>query len=161
MITYEGKVMLWYVRIRQGSCQSLAKTVYYRKEMTFEFMCRWKWYFHYREALVRIKTPRHFTELLIGSYEPDKLTATQIKAKRLRDRIISKKGKITEKKNLLRKALENWNSFLPIEEDPIWPKAVAKIESLKCELTAMESEYQALINPHQKGYPNPPPLNAA
>jgi hypothetical protein len=146
MITHEGKVLLWYVRIRQGPQQALAESVYYRKDMTFEFMTRWKWYFLYREARYRVEAPKAFTELSIGNYEADPRTTNEIKAKRLRDRITNKKGKITEISNRMKKAREKWNSLFPIEEDPWWSPALAKIEELQCELATMELEYHSLMN---------------
>ena len=135
-----------YVKIRQGPQQALAETVYYRTAMPFEFAMRWRWYFEYRAALFRVARPRYFTEIVIGSYEPDPRSAQQVAAASLKNRITRKKGMITEKERLLATAKAKWTSFFPIEQDKLWPAAVAKISTLKTELEAMEAEHSRLID---------------
>lgn len=145
MITSDGKVLHFYVKIRQGKLQSLAETVYYRTDMSFEFAMRWKWYFEYRAARFRLEKPRYFTALEMGSFEPDPRTVHQLLAERLKNRITNKKGKITGIQNKMRKAKKEWTSLFPIEQDILYIEAKVKMELLLGELKEMETEYEEFV----------------
>ncbi|MDR1370149.1 MAG: hypothetical protein LBJ72_08525 [Dysgonamonadaceae bacterium] len=62
----------FFIKIRlnkDSKYESLAEVYYYRTDMTLEFYFRWKWYFDYRAALVRVQNPKAFIEYTCGSYE--------------------------------------------------------------------------------------------
>lgn len=142
MITSDGKVLHFYVKIRQGKLRALAETVYYRTDMSFEFAMRWRWYFEYRAARFRVEKPRYFTDLEIGSFEPDPRAVHQVLAERLKRRITNKKARITGIQNQMRKGKKEWAFLYPIEQDPPYVKAAAKVELLLEELVEMEKEYE-------------------
>jgi hypothetical protein len=97
--------------------------------------CKWDWYFKYRAALLQIKYPKYHIEKSWGNIPATGKTLKQI----LEGKIASKKGQLTKFKSLLYQAKVNWNQIFPIDEEPDYKKAVAKIERL-------EKEYQELID---------------
>ncbi|MBA4304637.1 MAG: hypothetical protein C0424_10470 [Sphingobacteriaceae bacterium] len=99
-------------------------------DMRFELLCKWRWYFEYRAALLKVQHPRHEVVQRWGSQEPTKKTEDQIKA----NLIAAKKRKITELSNKLELARKHWNQLFSIEDDPIHKKHAAKIERLRMEL---------------------------
>lgn len=96
---------------------------------------KWKWYFEYRYALLRVKYPKNCIEHGEFKMKMDKKTAAQI----LKDKIRSKKRNITVHKNKLKAVVDNWNELWPIEEHPLYQKVVAKIKRLENELAELES----------------------
>lgn len=123
----------WYVKIRaHEKYQGLAKSIYFKNEMTFEFLTKWLWFFKYREALYRVKNPRHYIELTHGSY--DWIPSGEKATIDLKNKIQGKKATITKYKNLLKKAEENWNELFPITDDHLYKKCVSKIARLEQEL---------------------------
>jgi hypothetical protein len=133
----------WYVRIRAGKDQSLAESVYYRNDLSFQLLSKWMWYFKYREALHRVSYPRHYCELQHGSY--DYTPPKEIELKNLRNRIINKKGKVTEYQSKLQRAEKTWNQLFPIHEYEAYKKCEEKINRLKSELEVLQTEYQDLL----------------
>jgi hypothetical protein len=99
-------------------------------DMKWQLRVRYQWYFNYRAALLQVKYPRYIVEVISGN-EPAKGKALeQIKEDKRR----AKKAKITQYKNKLQKARQNWTSLFPIEEDELYQKAVQKINRLELEL---------------------------
>lgn len=134
----------FYVKIRGGKNEGLAECVYYKANMTFEFYFRWRWFFKYRAALYQVQNPKHFVVLDNGRYEY--VEQAEEKRVRLANKIKSKKAKVTELQNKLKLAQDHWllNNLFSIEDDPIYKRAVAKIESKKAELVAIQLEYNSL-----------------
>lgn len=126
-----------WIKAKDNSTQ-IAYGVMEWRGMTYEQFAKWKWYFRYRCALLQIQYPRLEAEIHWGSMEPDKRTEKNI----LENRIRAKKGKITEVQNKINKAIKEWNEIFPIEQDPLWPRAVGKLERLKEELKLMQKEYE-------------------
>jgi len=51
------------ITFNEKGISSLRKTVYFRNDMRADFFQRWRWYFEYRAALLRVKYPKSFIEL--------------------------------------------------------------------------------------------------
>lgn len=98
---------------------------------------RFDWYFKYRRALLQVKYPKHHTVMKWGHYEPEGDQGLRI----LRNRIIAKKGKLTEVRNKLQKAIDHWDQLFPIEDDLLYKNAVAKIERIENELKELQIQY--------------------
>lgn len=140
-----SKEFRFFVKIRKDSnhVAALAKVLYYKTDMTFEFFMKWKWYFEYRAALLRVKEPRAFVEYIHGSYEyvlpEDKY---RIKLKNL---IRAAKSERTQVRRAIENAKRNWSEMFPIEEHPKWGATIAKLEYYEKRLTDLLQE-QELTN---------------
>lgn len=109
------------------------------ENLTFQLYCKYKWYFEYRYALLRIKYPRaliRHDQFKRDLNEPEK-------ADLLKNRIIGKKRTVTKWKNKLAAYVNNWNSFFPIEDDGPYRAAVVKIARLEEELIELQKEQQS------------------
>jgi len=126
------KPLRWWVLVKGGSKLGEYKTVYYRTNMTFQFFQKWRWYFEYRQALYKIKNPRHSTDITWGSYE-SKTAQEEVKEK-LKNAITGAKAQITKWENLIQQAKKTWCELFPIEDDANYQKAIQKIEAAKCKL---------------------------
>lgn len=98
---------------------------------------KYDWYFKYRAALFQVKYPKNKVDVSWGNIPL--LTKEEEENIRLKNTIRAKKAKITELKNKLQLARDNWNLLFPIEEDVLYIKCVAKIKE-------KENELQFLIN---------------
>lgn len=96
------------------------------KNYTFEQYVRWKWYFEYRYALLRIKYPKNG---IVNNTIKDPLSEKQT-VDHLKNKIIGKKRTITKYKNKLIEYSNNWNSLFPIEDDILYINAKQKIQRL-------------------------------
>jgi hypothetical protein len=100
------------------------------KDFSFEQYLKWKWYFEYRYALLRIKYPKNCIE-----YKTIKRPLNALEAvDHLKNKIIGKKRTITKYKNKLLEFSSNWNSLFPIEADLLYINATQKIQRLVTEL---------------------------
>lgn len=104
-------------------------------DLRFELRMKYDWYFKYRAALLQVKYPKYEVNTFWGQEKPSERTFGQIMDARIR----SKKSKICEYKNKLEKAKASWSYIFPIEDDPLFQKAVDKIARLEKELTELES----------------------
>jgi vacuolar-type H+-ATPase subunit I/STV1 len=127
----EKRLFVKIIHSKSGS-RSLAQTVYFRNEMTVDFYFRWEWYFKYRAALLRVKNPKNYTELIQGTYEYT--PKTQELQKRVQDKIRGKKAKITQVKNQLKKVEKEWRELWPIHEDERYKNTINKIAEMEAEL---------------------------
>lgn len=64
---------IWLVRI----CVSMQKypnitdkTVYFRCRMTYDYLCRWLWYFEYLQARIKVANPRRVVNLYAARMDP-------------------------------------------------------------------------------------------
>ena len=122
--------------------------------MTFQFYCRWKWYFEYRAALLKVKYPKANVEIRHGSY--DYVLKADFYEEKLRNLLTASKGKKTEFENKIKKARENWNSFFPIEEDVNWGKVQAKLKAYTESVELLERDLeQHLKDPHTLNFESP------
>ena len=46
-----------------------SEVVYYRRGMDIDFMLRWKWYFEYLAAIVKVANPREKVEFMCGQID--------------------------------------------------------------------------------------------
>ena len=104
--------------------------------LRFKLRIKYDWYFKYRAALLQVKHPRFKVETYWGNEPAIGKTLLQFK----KDKIKSKKSKITEYKNKLNLAKQNWISLFPIEDDPFYQKAEMKINRLENELKILQNE---------------------
>lgn len=141
MISIEKR---YFVKIRGGNQQCLAETIYYKNQMSLQFLFKWMWFFKYREACYRVANPKHYCELSHGSYDYTPPAEAQLKS--LKDKIINKKGRITLYSNKIALAEKHWNELFPISENDIYKKAIDKLQRMKSELITLEADYATLLN---------------
>lgn len=106
------------------------------ENLSFNLFCKYKWYFEYRYALLRIKYPRALIrrdQFKRDLNEPEKVDL-------LRNQIISKKRTITKWKNKLAVYEGKWNSLFPITDDAVYKAAIIKIKRLENELLELQNQ---------------------
>lgn len=87
---------LFFCRVWVGNLGDKPTKVLIWDNMPFEMLQRWKWYFEYRAALLKVQYPRIRVEVTTGFSEKKKDLATVLK-----NRITSGKGEVTKWKNKL------------------------------------------------------------
>lgn len=107
-------------------------------DFKLDLFCKYKWYFEYRYALLRIKYPKNL--IRHGEFKRD---LTQIEfVDHLKNKIIGKKRTISKYKNKLSQFVNNCNSLFPIDDYEPYIAAVAKIARLEKELTEFQKQYE-------------------
>lgn len=106
--------------------------------MSFDLFCKYRWYFEYRYALLRVKYPKFRIDHSQLKRDLNKVEKKDF----LRNRLIGKKRNITKWKNRLNIYIKSWNSLFPIEDDEPYLKSVAKIKRLEDELIELEAEME-------------------
>lgn len=127
MIIDESKERRIAVKIRfspAGKDMGCAEVYYFKSDMTLNFYMRWKWYFDYRAALLRVNNPKAYIDYHTGPYDYI-LPEDEYKTK-LRNLIIAAKSKKTEYSRKIEHVKRNWNQLFPIEDDPKWYKVMEK-----------------------------------
>lgn len=76
---------------------SLAEVVYYRRYMTIDFVIRWRWFFEYLAARIKVAHPRKKVEILCGRI--DLLTPAEYAAKKRESLLRAKRGQVNRLKN--------------------------------------------------------------
>ena len=64
---------IWLVRIAvymRNHSNIPDKTVYFRCRMTYDFLCRWLWYFEYLQARIKVAHPHRVVSLYVGRMDP-------------------------------------------------------------------------------------------
>ena len=122
--------------------QSLAIVAYYRSDMTIEFYYRWKWYFEYRAALLRVKYPKSFISLTQGAYDYV-LPEDELRTK-LENKIRAAKSMITQIDRKVQNLIDNWSELFPIEHHPDWTRIVQKKDYYRLQLNLLITEYETL-----------------
>ena len=122
----------FYVKIDAGPCAGGNPCVYHNKDFPFELFMKWEWYFDYREALYKVQHPKHRVDLMTGSY--DYVPAREVAVLNLKNKIVAKKRVISKYRNKIQMAKNEWNELFPIEEYPIYKKAMEKINRTQTEL---------------------------
>src|SRR5690606_1187671 len=77
--------------------------------LRFDLRMKYDWYFKYRAALLQVKYPKFQIDVFWGNEPAQGKTLEQIRESKIR----AKKAKITEIKNKLQKAKDNWSSLFP------------------------------------------------
>lgn len=111
-------------------------------DLRYELLQKYFWYFEYRAALLKVKYPKSKVETKWGYYDASGRFEIQLAKNRVRAR----KAKITEKLNKLEKAKAAWDSIFPIEDDPLYQKAIIAIEASKERLSEAEKELKKIQN---------------
>ena len=101
--------------------------------LKWELRIKYDWYFKYRAALLQVKYPKYEVQTYWGNQPATGKTLEEIR----QDKIRSKKAKITEYKNKLKKAESSWSYLFPIEDDSDYQRAVEKIKRLEFELQSL------------------------
>lgn len=112
----------------------LGDNVVKRWDLPYHLFDKYRWYFRYRCALLQIQEPKKYHELTLYRLTPTQVQIADHRAKDIQDKITSLKAQITTIKNKMAQAKAAWTSFLPIESDPLWMKAAAKLAAKECEL---------------------------
>ncbi len=141
-----SKEFRFYVKIYMNSAgkKIMANVVYYKSDMTFDFFMKWKWFFEYRAALLRVKEPRAYIEYSHGSYEY--IIPKEIYRVKLENMIRAAKSQRTQVSRAIRDARNNWNEMFPIEEHPKWGKTLAKLQYYEKRLNDLLEEQNQLLN---------------
>lgn len=130
------------IKIIAGSKPGGNECVYFNKDFTFEQLCKWKWFFNYRAALIQVGSPKWKVDLTTSSYDYlppiDELTIT------LRNKIVAKKRKITEVKNKIHFLKTNWDELFSYEEYPNYIKAMDKLKRIEDELLFLNAEFNKI-----------------
>jgi len=124
------------VQTRQGNGENIA---FHKWEgLTGDQLVRWSWYFKYRQALYRVKYPRSYSTISEFKYVP----SGPVLCKKLYNQWLGKKRKVSEWKNKVKKAEEQYDQLFPIETHPVYAKALLKLERLKQEFEEIDMHYQ-------------------
>lgn len=129
---------LWRVTILRHArkIDSWPREIVMEWDLPFELYVKWSWYIEYRWALAKVATPNQYVEVKVWWHEKEDSAEIlkRLEEKRIADAIRAKKAQVTKIENIMAQAKAEWTSFLPIEEDPLWIKALGKLEQKRCEL---------------------------
>lgn len=131
----------WHLITVRDQFHGGGKLVWWKKweDLPVEVSIKWRWYFVYRAALMQVKYPCYQVEHRWGS-EP--AVPQDVSWKNgMKNRIKGAKANLTKAKNKLEAAVNEWDEIFPIEQDPLYPKAVSKIKRLENELKLLQDEY--------------------
>ena len=104
------------------------KTVYFRCRMTYDFVCRWLWYWEYLQARIKVANPHRVVNLTVGRMDPKILLG--------QDFIDHRRVKLLQSRN--RKLNELINT--PFDDDLFGFKS----QELKARISKLKSEIEAL-----------------
>lgn len=102
--------------------------------LRLEQVVRFKWYFRLVEAKLIVEYPK--SEVLVTWGKEDVVIDDVVS---LKNKVTAKKRKITEVDNKLKLAKNSWQGLFPIEDDPVYIKAAAKLQQLKNELVILNN----------------------
>lgn len=134
-----------YVKIlfyKESRYSALAETVYYKNDMDIDFFMRWKWYFQYRGALLRVQNPHAYIELSHGSYEYE-LPEDKYRRK-VYNLLLAAKRKLTQYLRQIEYVKVNWDELFPMEEHPKWIKVQAKLTYYEERVQVLSKEYEEI-----------------
>jgi hypothetical protein len=135
-----------YVKIlfSESGIAALHDVRYFKNDMTVMFYMKWKWYFEYRAALLKVQHPKALVEYRTGPYEyvlPDDEYKMKVKNHYLSNK--RQQSKFKNKINLIRK---NWSELFPIEEHPDWKKVNDKLNYYKEQFELSKKEYDLVFS---------------
>ncbi len=104
------------------------KTVYFRCRMTYDFVCRWLWYWEYLQARIKVANPHRIVNLTVGRMDSKILLG--------QDFIDHRRVKLLQSRN--RKLNELINT--PFDDDLFGFKS----QELKARISKLKSEIEAL-----------------
>jgi hypothetical protein len=98
---------------------------------------KYDWYFKYRTALFQVQYPRHYVEMFCGNEEAQ---GKQLHFHKLN----SAKREVTKWQNILSRIVENHSGMFPVEDDPYYKKAHAKLQLKQIALNNLLSQTDQL-----------------
>lgn len=136
MISYKVIITAKH-RHSDNEADEIARLIW--KNMTFNQITKWRWYFEYRACLLQVQNPRAHVRLVRSKEHPDTRTALNI----AQNRLTACRSTLTKHLNKVDKAREQWRISDPmgltsIEDTPNWDKVIAKTVRLKNELLEAE-----------------------
>lgn len=136
MIANNAKEVRWVVRI----VFNYYTQFYFKNDMTNEFFNKWRWYFEYRAALLKVQNPKAVVTLEVGAY--DFVLPLVLYHKRLKNLISKKKGQLSSLRSKLDYAINNWDELFSIFDHPLYIKVQQKIDKISKEYDALVSELE-------------------
>lgn len=113
-----------------------------------EVLIKWRWYFDYRAALYKVQNPRKYVEIKAGWESLEAIDPIAHKKLRLSRQITACKGKVTEWIRKVERAVEMMGQrspLFPVENDPAYQAAMAKVGAKRQELAELQVQYQELM----------------
>lgn len=99
------------------------------------------WYYKYRSALLQVKYPRFE---IIQFWGVDREPSVKSQELILKNKIISRKRKISEMNNKVNYVIKNWNELFSYEEEPIYLKFIEKKNKAEKELNELIIQYEKI-----------------
>ena len=127
----------------ESGTAAMAEVHYFRNDMTVPFYQKWRWYFEYRAALLRVKYPKSFIGYEQGSYIyelPENMYKDKVK-----NIYFSNKRQFCKFNNRLNALKQNWNEIFPIEEHPDYIKIMDKKAYYQKQLNESKKLYDSLF----------------
>lgn len=121
----------FFVKIALYKGVHVEVVVYYRRYMNIDFVLRWRWYFEYLAARLKVAHPREKVEILCGRI--DILTPAEYAVKKRESLLRAKRGQI--------KKLENQPNELDLFDIAINKKR-EKIERIEDDIRRLENGEQ-------------------
>ena len=119
-----------------------SETAYYRDDMSLNFLMRWKWYFEYQAALLRVRNPHAFIELSSGPY--DYVLPEDEYRQKLYNLLLAAKRKLSEYQRKIDFVREHWDELFPMEQHPKWGKVQEKVRYYEERVQALSAEYETI-----------------
>jgi hypothetical protein len=142
----------FYCKILAGKNAGGKPCVYFNKGFTFQQFNKWKWYFEYRAALIKVQNPKWHVEAMHGNY--DWLPPIEQRIIDLKNKIAGKRREITKWTNAIEQCDKPWlvkaglfTDDYPLDKDEDYirhQKALTKIEKHKIEYAQLMAELTAM-----------------
>lgn len=113
------------------------------RDLSLAQLTKWRWYFQYRAALLRVKYPRFHHELNEFRYQAEGPKLEQI----LRQRVATKKRMLSQFRNKIASARSEWPEMFPIEDHPHYARIIEKERQYEEELLEAQIELENHLNP--------------
>ena len=126
----------YYIKVYDTG-YSTGKVIKFLKweNLTFKLYCKYKWYFEYRYALLRVQHPKSLIK-----HDQFKRDLNEKETEGLlKNKVIGKKRTISKYKNKLYDFEKNWTSLFPIDDYEPYQTAIEKIQRLEKELVELEN----------------------
>ena len=132
------------ISFSESGSRCLGKTVYFRDGMILDFFNRYKWFFEYRAALLKVKNPKAFVLLEHGPYDYE--LPEDVYKEKIKSRYLSDKRQLTKFNNKLEDIKNRWNELFPIEDHPDWIKVMEKCKYYQKRYEQSKEEYESVFN---------------
>ena len=107
-------------------------------------MIKYRWYFEYRQALLKVKYPKNKVTLERHTYQPQTSNEKEQARTRLKNLAAARQRKITEISRKIAAAKKDWRQLFPIEEHPHYSQAKSKLYRLQTEKAEYEQQLKKL-----------------